>query len=546
MRRPSIIGPTVRPTVRNLVVGVLAFTPLVSQALVAAAGAVVDQLLLVQILAINDFHGALEGQTIGGRPMGGAAVLAAYLDQREESARQQGAVTLRVHVGDIIGASPPVSALLQDEPTLTILDAMGFEYGTVGNHEFDEGVQELLRLQRGGCHPATGCFDGARVQYLAANVVWADTEKPVFPPYAVRWVQGVPMGFIGVVTTETPTIVTASGVQGLKFLDEAQTVNRYVRELKEQGVETVVVLMHDGGDGDRQGRVSGAIVPIVYAMDDEVDVVLTGHTHRCYRGLVGSKLVTQACANGTAFADVDLTIDRTFKDVVAKRAEIVDAVADAPGIAPDPAIQALVRGYAERVAPRVSRVIATAAERIVRQANDAGESALGNLIADAQRWKTGVQMAFMNPGGIRADLDAGEVTWGELYTVQPFNNYLVAMTLTGSQVERLLEQQWANQPFPRILQISGLRYTWHADRPAGDRVDPGEIFLEDGTPVRPDGRYRVVVNSFLADGGDNFTVLREGEDRIVGPIDLDALVEYLQRLPQPASASIEGRIQRQP
>lgn len=544
MQRQAVAG----RAVRSLIVALVAVLVLLPPALaVAAETSAAERPLHVQILAINDFHGALEGRTVSGKPMGGAAVLAAYFKLREQQARQEsGGVTLKVHVGDVIGASPPISALLQDEPTLTILEAMGFEYGTVGNHEFDEGIQELLRLQRGGCHPATDCFDGTRVQYLAANVVWADTEKPVLPPYAIRWVQGVPVGFIGVVTTDTPTIVTASGVQGLKFLDEVQTVNRYVRELKEQGVETIVVLMHNGGDGDRQGKVTGTIVPLVYAMDDEVDVVLSGHSHRCYQGLVGTKLVTQACANGTAFADVDLVIDRTFKDVVAKKAEIVDAVADAPGITPDPAIQAMVRRYAERVAPRVNQLVATAAERILRQQNEAGESALGNLIADAQRWKMGVQVAFMNPGGIRADLDAGEITWGELYTVQPFNNYLVTMTLTGSQIERLLEQQWINQPYPRILQISGLRYVWHSDRPVGDRVDPGEIFLENGTPVEPEGRYRVVVNSFLADGGDNFTVLREGTERVVGPVDLDALVEYLQRIPQPVSARIEGRIQRQP
>ncbi|MEW6048310.1 MAG: 5'-nucleotidase C-terminal domain-containing protein [Bacillota bacterium] len=358
--------------------------------------------------------------------------------------------------------------------------------------------------------------------------------------------QGVPVGVIGVVTSETPSIVSAGGVQGLKFLDEIQAVNHYVSELKQQGVETIVVLMHNGGDGDRQGKVTGAVVPLVHAMDDEVDVVLTGHSHRCYQGLVGTKLVAQACSNGIAFADVDLMIDRAFKEVIAKKAEIVDAIPEAPGIAPDPTVQAMVRRFAEQVAPLVNRVVATAAERIAREQNEAGESALGNLIADAQRWKTGARIAFMNPGGIRADLDAGEVTWGELYTVQPFNNYLVTMTLTGSQIERLLEQQWVNQPFPRMLQISGLRYAWHSDRAVGDRVDPTEIFLEDGTPVEPEGRYRVVVNSFLADGGDNFTVLREGTDRMVGPVDLDALVEYLQQLSRPVSARILGRIQRQP
>ncbi len=543
----SLRGFTGRTAVRGWAVLVASWL-LASLALAVPPGvALAQEPLHVQILAINDFHGQLESRMVSGQPMGGAAVLAAYLEARAQQAREEvGAVTIKVHVGDVVGASPPISALLQDEPTLTLLEAMGFEYGTVGNHEFDEGIHELLRLQYGGCHPATGCYDGTRVQYLAANVVWADTQEPVLPPYAIRWVQGVPIGFIGVVTKVTPTIVTASGVQGLAFLDEVETINRYVQELKRQGVETIIVLVHEGGTGSRDGQVSGAIVPLVFGIDDEVDVVLSAHSHQCYQGMVGSKLVTQACSSGTAFADVDLVIDRTYKDVIAKRAEIVDTVADAPGIVPDPVIQEMVERYAQQVAPRVQQVIAIAADRLVRQQNEAGESPLGNLIADAQRWRMGVPIAFMNPGGIRAELDAGEVTWGELYTVQPFNNYLVAMTLTGEQIERLLEQQWIDQPSPRMLQISGLRYTWHADRPVGDRVDPEEIFLEDGTPVRPDGRYRVVVNSFLAEGGDNFTVLREGTERVVGPVDLDALVEYLQQLPQPVSARIEGRIKRVP
>ena len=502
-----------------------------------------DDTVRLQILAVNDFHGALQSRTLGGRPIGGAAVLAAYWDRWEKEAQKQGITTLRVGVGDLVGASPPVSALLQDEPTIEALSRMHLLFSAVGNHEFDEGVAELKRLQDGGCHPETGCFPGAGFQYLTANVVDAETGEPLFPPYGIVRVRGIPVAFIGATLKETPTIVTPTGVAGVRFLDEAEAINRYVAELKAQGIETIVVLLHQGGDGDRRGGpISGDVVPIVEALDDEVDVVLSAHTHRGYWGTIDGKLVTQAYSSGTAFADVDLVLDRATGDVIAKEAAIVDTWADvAPGNEPDPRIARIVARAEEQVEPIINRVVGVAADDITRQTTPAGESELGNLIADAQRWAMGTDVAFMNPGGIRADLAAGEVTWGELYEIQPFNNDLVKMTLTGAQIERLLEQQWLNQPRPRILQVSGLTYRWDPSRPPGDRVDPADVFIN-GQPLDLEARYTVTANSFIAAGGDNFTVFTEGQDRVVGPVDIDALVDYVQQLPQPFNAVIEGRI----
>lgn len=511
---------------------------------IASAGA--GDEVRVQILAINDFHGALESRKVSGRDAGGAAVLAGYLNQREMEAQEVGSRTIRVGDGDLVGASPPVSALLQDEPTIQALGMMGFKYSTVGNHEFDEGVEELLRLQNGGCHEATGCFAGASFQYLAANLVYADSGQPVMPAYAIERVRGIPIGFIGVVLKDTPTIVSPSGVAGLEFLDEATTVNRYVAELKGQGVEAIVVLIHQGGSGDAEGGpISGDIVPVVEAMDDEVDVVISGHSHAVYWGNIGGKLVTQANNAGLAFADVDLVLDPATGDVVEKRAEIVDtfhATAEgAPLVEPDPIVADYIERTAAVMAPRVNQVIATASSDLTRTQNAAGESVLGDLIADAQAWKMDTQIALMNPGGIRAELAVGEVTWGELFTIQPFFNYLVKMRLTGAQIDQALEQQWVNQTTPRMLQVSGISYAWDPAAPVGERVNPASIRVGD-QPLDLNGSYTVTVNSFLADGGDNFTVLRSGADKVVGPMDLDGLIDYVRQLPQPFTYSSKGRI----
>lgn len=522
----------------------------------------------VQLLGFNDFHGQLStGRVVGGRPVGGAAVLAAYL--REEQRSFDGD-SLIIHAGDHVGASPPASALLQDEPSIQFLNLLANRHcrygstrpscdviGTLGNHEFDEGVDELLRLIGGGNHGAGPFLErewrGARFPYVSANVVDAESEEPIVPPYVIRNVSGVRVAVIGAVLEATPTIVTPSGVAGLAFLDEADAVNRYVDEVRALGVESIVVTIHQGapqasyeGETDpTRGAPGGEIADIVSRLDGAVDVVISGHAHSFTNALLKARdgrpvLITQAFSASTAYADIELTIDRKTGDVVAKSAAIVTTYGDAgAGLTPDREVEALVRAAEERVAPLVNREIGTAAAAITRSQNAAGESALGNLIADAQRASAAADIAFMNPGGIRADLAAGPITWGELFTIQPFANDVVALDLTGAEVRAALEQQW-QLPSPRILQVSGLSYTWNPALPVGNRV---VSVLVDGSALDVSATYRVAVNSFLATGGDGFTVFNGGVDREVGVVDLDALVDYIDRLAAPVNGAIEGRIQ---
>lgn len=541
-----------------------------------------DPVVKIKLLGINDFHGQLSPRAVGTRPAGGAAVLASYLRVASESAKD-GAII--VHAGDHVGASPPNSALLQDEPAIDVLNELAnkqclpvrlFRWlpyeiqaytqprcnivGTFGNHEFDEGIGEALRLVYGGNHEDGPFLDkrwqGAQFPYISANVIDESTGRSVLPPYTVKLVDGVRIGFIGAVLKETPTIVTPTGVAGLKFIDEADAINASVKQLKRQGVKTIIVTIHQGtgqtsytGPTDPEvAAPTGPIADIVKRLDSEVDVVVSGHAHGFTNALVPNNkgkeiLLTQAFSASTAYGDIDLAISRKSDDVVEKSAAIVTTWGDeGPGLVPDAKVAEIVAQADERVAPLVNRVVGTATTALNRTENSAGESSLGNLIADAQRVTTDAQFAFMNPGGIRADLDAGEVTWGDLFTIQPFGNDLVSMDLTGAQVKTLLEQQWQSQSFARILKTSGLTYTWDNARPVGDRVT--QILTAEATPLDPAATYRVTVNSFMAAGGDGFLVLPQGTNRVVGPVDLDALVEYVESLPQPFSVAIEGRIIR--
>jgi 5'-nucleotidase len=538
--------------------------------------------LRVKLLSINDFHGQLSaGRRVSNRPVGSAGALASYLKAAQAGNEDK---TIVVHAGDHVGATPPASALLQDEPAITFLNQLANDHcryperderherderaewhpkcnlvGTLGNHEFDEGVAEMQRLLNGGNH-ASGPFleapwRGARFPYVSANVVDARTGKPVLPPYVIKKIDGMPIAFIGAVLKATPTIVTPSGVAGVKFLDEADAINAYIPELRRKHVRAIVVLIHQGGRQNTYNgatlpdapAVTGDIVDIVTRLHDEVDVVVSGHWHSFSNALLSNQngkpiLVTQAFSSGTAYGDIDLEISRASRDVVAKSAAIVTTWADAgPGLAPDPQAAQLTAAAEEKVAPLVNQVIGVAAADITRTENTAGESALGNLIADAQRAAMGTDFAFMNPGGIRADIFAGDVTWGELFTVQPFGNSLVKMDLTGQQVYTLLEQQWTGQPFARLLKTSGLTYTWDAALPAGGRV---VAVYKNGALIDKAATYSVTVNSFMADGGDNFTVLPAGTNRVGGPVDLDALIAYIKSIPQPFATSIEGRVQR--
>jgi 5'-nucleotidase len=497
----------------------------------------------VQLLSINDFHGNLAPPgtlTLPGgvrTPAGGAEYLATHI----KALRAQNRNTLVVSAGDNIGASPLVSGLFHDEPTIEAFNAMGVDISSVGNHEFDEGSSELLRMQDGGCHPVDGCqdgdgFAGADFDYLAANVVDDDSGRTLFRPYEIRRVGGVKVGFIGVVLKDTPTIVTPSGVEGLTFGDEADAINKYTAKLKKKGVRAIVVLMHQG-DTVGLGQVNDCINPvgpladIIGRSSKEIDLYLTGHTHQAYNCVIGGKRATSASSFGRVLTDADLRIDRRTGQVVSVAATNSIVTQD---VAKDPAQTTILDKYTAISAPIANRRIGSSTAALTRDQNAAGESVLGDIIADSQLAATAPSgfgdavVAFMNPGGIRTDIDAGDITYGEAFAVQPFGNSLVTLTLTGAQIDRVLEQQWDGQgTSPKVLQVSnGLTYTWSASGPLGSRVDPATIKIN-GVAVDPAGSYRVTVNSFLADGGDGFTELRKGTARLGGAVDLDALAAYL-------------------
>jgi 5'-nucleotidase len=519
-----------------------------------------------QILAINDFHGALEGETAGtvretstdpeAIKAGGADYLATYVRRlRRENPRN----TLTVSAGDLIGASPLTSALFHDEPTIKAMNRIGLDLNAVGNHEFDEGADELLRMQRGGCHRVDGCTDvdqdgrpdrfrGAKFRFLAANVVRTATGRTLFRPYAIRRLGGVRVGFIGLTLEGTPDVVAAAGIQGLEFRDEADTINHYARVLRRRGVEAIVVLLHQGGQQTAPFNVNGCnglngpIVDIVNRTTDAVDLFITGHTHQVYNCVIDGRPVTSALSNGRVLTDLDLTLDQDRRDIVQIRAdnEIVRQVApDGTPVARAPDISGLIAQYQALAAPIAQRVIGHLSGPATRATDDSGENQAGNLIADSQLAATagpaGAVAAFMNPGGVRTDFPGGEVTYSAAFQVQPFGNTLVTLTLTGTQVLDLLKQQWCGQTGARVLLPSGtVHYAYSASvaaqitgQPCEGAPNPVSGLTIAGQPVDPAAAYRITVNSFLADGGDNFTVLRAGTERTGGGVDLDALAAYL-------------------
>lgn len=518
----------------------------------------------VQILGLNDFHGNLEpptgsGGRIGATDAGGVEFLATHVRALRTTNRN----TLFVSAGDLIGATPLISALFHDEPTIEAFNLMGLDYNGVGNHEFDEGVDELLRMQHGGCHPVDGCqdgdpFDGADFDFLAANVAYKSNGQTIFPPYAIHRFSGVKVAVVGMTLEGTPSIVSPAGISHVNFFDEADSVNALVPELKAQGVETIVVLLHEGGSTTAplnettiNSCVSptGPLPPIVERMDDEIDVVVTGHTNWAVNCVIDGKIVTGAAHQGRLVTDIDLTISTFTKDVFGATVNnrIVTRTVER---AYD--LTQLVDKYRTLSAPLANRIIGRITATITRTANAAGESALGDVIADAQQFDaaragTGSQIAFMNAGGIRADLlfpssPAGEgdgnVTYGEAFSVQPFGNSLVTMTLTGAQIDALLEQQFMGGI--GILQVSnGFAYTRSSSAPAGAKVS--NITLN-GLPIGSATAYRVTVNSFLADGGDNYGVLRDGTNRIPGNVDTDAFENYLRANPAGIAPGPQNRI----
>ncbi|MFE9364959.1 bifunctional metallophosphatase/5'-nucleotidase [Streptomyces sp. NPDC006978] len=529
----------------------------------------------VQLLSFNDLHGNLEPPagsagtvsetqadgTVTSVPAGGVEYLATSL----RTARKGNPYSVTAAGGDMVGASPLLSGLFHDEPTIEALNGLDLDVTAVGNHEFDEGATELARLQNGGCHPVEGCYEkgkkfkGADFPYLAANVTSEKTGKPILKPYTVWKKNGVKIGFIGVTLEGTPNIVTANGVKGLKFHDEIETVNKYAEELDRQGVKSIVALIHEGGapasasynyDCDSPGAgdgISGPIVDIAKGITPKVDALVTGHTHQAYVCTVPDpsgkpRMVTSASSFGKLYTDTTLTYDRRTNDIVRTSVESANHI-----VSRDQAkatdMTKLIARWNTLAAPIANRPQGWITADINGRGSTAPEKPLGNLIADAQLEglapadKGGAVVAFMNPGGIRADLvhaasgseGDGVVTYGEAFTVQPFTNMMNVVDLTGAQLVAALQQQvsGSNAASPKILQVSkGLTYTLDLTKSGADRVVADTIRLN-GEAIDPAKTYRVAMNEFLAGGGDGFAALGEGTNKLVGASDLDLFNAYL-------------------
>ncbi|MFH8259685.1 bifunctional metallophosphatase/5'-nucleotidase [Streptomyces roseolus] len=542
----------------------------------------------VQLLSFNDLHGNLEpptgssgrltrvkedGSTEVVANVGGAEYLATHLEQARAGHRY----SITAAAGDMIGASPLLSGLFHDEPTIEALNEMKLDVSSVGNHEFDEGARELARIQNGGCHPTEGCFEegktfeGANFPYLAANVTDEKSGKPLLDPYFVWEKDGVRIGFIGVTLEGTANIVSAEGVKGLKFGDEVETINKYAKVLERKGVKSIVALLHEGGmpasgaynyDCDTPGAgagISGPIVDIAKNVTPQVDALVTGHTHQAYACTIPDpagkpRTVTSAASFGRLYTDTTLTYDRRTKDIVrtavASANHVVTRDVDEHG-----KIRDLIKRWKELAAPIANRPVGYIAES-VENPIDAVEKPMGNMIADAQLAglspadKGGAQLALMNPGGVRAPLtkrEGGVVTYGDAYTVQPFTNMMTVVDLTGAQLVTALQQQvsGANLASPKILQVSkNFAYTLDMTKTGADRIVVDSVRLN-GEPIDPSKSYRVAMNEFLTGGGDGFPVLATGTNKLVGASDLDVFIAYLtagSSAAEPLRAPATGRI----
>ncbi|MBF6167750.1 bifunctional metallophosphatase/5'-nucleotidase [Streptomyces gardneri] len=498
----------------------------------------------VHLFGFNDLHGNLQppgGSTgkIAGHDAGGAAYLATHL-ARLKAAYPSSAV---LAAGDNIGASPLVSGLFHDEPTITFLNNVAVAASAVGNHEFDDGVLELARLQRGGC-AVDGCspgapFTGARFPYLAANVADAHGDlPPALRPWTLLEVGGHKIGVIGTVTPDTAQIVLPEGIRGYYFGDQAAAINRHVPEMKAAGAEAIVALVHDGGaqrpesdaplDYNGCANVTPNVTGLAERIDPAVRAVFTAHSHQPYVCTVGGKVITQAASYGRLITDVTL---RFGGDGV--QASAVNRVVTRE-VTPDGPTTALIDFYAEQARPRAGRVVGATADALPHNPRPAGTSPLGDVIADSMLSATAgpaaAVAAFMNPGGVRADLKQGPITYGDIFTVQPFGNQVVTLTLTGSQILRLLEQQWDDSGNPTVLSPAGITYAYSDIAPKGAKVVPDSVRIA-GATLNPVATYRITTNSFLASGGDGFTVFTEGTETTVGPTDLDAFETFLRGKP---------------
>ncbi|CAK7060437.1 MULTISPECIES: bifunctional metallophosphatase/5'-nucleotidase [Providencia] len=529
-------------------------TLLISGALLAGCAQKTSDTVKVQVIGINDFHGALKAP--GDGKLGGIESIATLVNQL----RAQNDKTIVVGAGDLVGASPLLSSMFYDEPTIEALSAIGMETSAVGNHEFDKGKEELLRKQNGGCHPTAGCvgkdsFAGADFNYLAANVIVKETGETLFPSYFIKEFDGIPMAFIGLTLEGTPAIVTPSGTAGLEFKNEVETINNQVKLLKAQGINSIGVLIHEGAtqqvdtkvkDINRCDNIKGPIVDIVNQLDGAVDFVVSGHTHQAYNCEINGKTVISAQSNGALLSQLNIEIDRNTKDIVSINAKNIPV--ETKRYEKNPELTTFVQRYEQIALPISQQVMGTLTESSDKKLLPAGDSTLGKIIADGQLYAAsskeagGAQIAFMNSGGIRADLKAGELTYGDIFTVQPFSNVVVTQSLTGEQIKQALEQQW-DRARPQVMPVSkGFYYEWDDSRPVGDKVIQKSMKLN-GKPLDMKKSYRVAANEFLATGGSRFSAFNQGKDRVYSVPDNEALMHYFKDN-SPVSVPTDVRIKK--
>jgi 2',3'-cyclic-nucleotide 2'-phosphodiesterase (5'-nucleotidase family) len=531
----------------------------------------------VRILSVNDFHGQVPDSdaVVDGVKIGGAATLAAYV-ARERAGNPNG--TYFVSAGDMMGASPPESQLLRQEPSVAVLAAMGLDLATWGNHEFDKGYAEAIRMiygddalaaaqvaqgiapapakrrrkgasaaidaKAGAKHAAAAAgkprWPGSPFPWVSANVVDAKTKKPILPPYVIKEINGVKVAFIGADTKDLKNVTVAKGIPNIESLDPADAVNRYIPEIKAKGVHAIVVVVHEGGEADKtdKSKVTGPIVDLATRLDPEVDAVISGHSHKEYTTTIAGKQVIQAGNYAKALGVVELAVDRKTDQVVSSSSRLVRN--DEAGIQPDAKVAGMVAKFHAAVAPRTDKVVTTLKAPLTRTPSPAGETNLGATIADAQRAMAKADVALMNPGGIRQDIATpGPLKWGTVFGVQPFANIVTKLQLTGADLLATLEQQFPATGEPKILQISGMTVHMDLTKPIGHRIV--KVTMEDGSALDPAKTYSVAANSFLADGGDGFVALKKGTKRTPVGVDLDALVNFLAS-GKPIPETAPGRI----
>ena len=533
----------------------------VSLTLAGCAATASREPVSINLVAMNDFHGNLEpsrfvptnpdGSKAPAIRAGGIEAVAAAL----QAWRKQDKDLLFVSAGDLVGASPALSSLWADEPTIEAMNMLDLRASAVGNHEFDAGRKELLRQQHGGCdspRPSRACqvsrdYRGARFTYLAANVVDQATGKPFIPAFRIEETKGVKVGLVGVVLQDTRSVVMASGIAGLQFGDEAEAINRAIPEMRRQGADVIVALVHEGGtttDHPTQpgcANLSGPIVGIVKKLDPSIRLVISGHTHQSYLCQVDGRTVTQASSYGHMLTRIGMTVHKRTGAVGDIKVEnVLMTAGDFPA---DAKMAAFIAKVKESSRAALNRPVARLASApVLRKQNEAGEAPLGSLVADAvlaATRKVGAVIGFMNEGGIRKDLEAGAgnvAGFGQVQAVLPFGNTLVVMDLSGAQIRALLERQWNRDgSMGSMLQVSeGFRYTWDARRPAGSRVTAVTLH---GKPLEDGKTYRIAANNFLAEGGDNFAEFSQGGNRLeTGLVDLDAFTEHLRALEERGAA----------